>query len=69
MITSPSCPSCQEDDDTSEHFLGRCPAFTRLCMQFFNVSSCPLAYLISVFPPRTILAYASATDRELTKRF
>ena len=69
MITSPTCPSCQEDDDTSEHFLGRCPAFTRLRMQFFNVSSCPLAYLISVFPPRTILAYASATDRELTKRF
>ena len=67
IISSPLCPACREEAETTEHFLCLCPALSCLRQTHFGISSMPISYLASTFSPSSIIAYVRKSGRSLDR--
>ena len=58
-----TCPLCQVDDETVSHFLGQCPALSRIRVEYFDTYYCSATDIFDRFSLRRIISYAHRTKR------
>ena len=61
-------PICQADDETVSHFLGQCPALSRVRFEYFGTYYCSATDVFERFSSRKIVSYAHRTKRRNLKR-
>ena len=45
-VQSPLCPKCQEAEDTSQHYVGECPAYLQTRISHFGYHKIELTDLV-----------------------
>ena len=64
---SPLCLACNESNETSEHLLCLCPAFSILRIRHFGFAEAPISLLAAIFGPTQITNFIRATGRSLER--
>ena len=62
MEDDPICNKCGEDEETSEHFIAKCPAFARQRKQFLGNYFLKTEELVNL-GIKNIMKYADETGR------
>ncbi|MEC9321196.1 MAG: hypothetical protein VX869_03345 [Chloroflexota bacterium] len=62
-IINKTCPFCQEEDETINHFIGKCPQWAALRGQFFNTFYASTSEILDMVNLNKIIQYAKATRR------
>ena len=57
------CPSCDESEETVEHFLGKCPAYATIRNQTLNTFYSNLSDIFNTNTLKQILLFTSSTGR------
>ena len=63
---SPKCAHCPNSQETTEHFLCKCPAYSYLRLTFFNTHLTSINFLTTKFKPSVIISFVKATNRFTT---
>ena len=63
LVDSPMCPHCPSAPETSEHFIGRCPAYSHIRFSVLGTKSASLGTIASLFNPERVLLYIKETGR------
>jgi hypothetical protein len=62
VLNSPTCPKCLEEDETAEHFVCRCPIYSRPRMDIWGAYELQTSELVSL-DIKTILTFVRKTGR------
>ena len=62
QLSSPDCNYCPGEEETSEHFLAKCPGFATIRLRHLGVITSSLEIILS-FKSRNIISYINATGR------
>ena len=62
LVSSPTCPSCELEDESPIHFLTACPTYSLARATYFGNQSPTLSEIFAL-PASVILAYINATGR------
>ena len=62
VIENPICDRCMEEEETTEHFLCRCPFYSKTRHEVFNYLFIPTAK-IKDLKLKDILKFCGKTDR------
>ena len=60
---TPICPSCEDSDETVEHILGKCPAYTTLRREILNTYYGNLRNIFMLNSLNSITEFAHRTGR------
>ena len=63
LVDSPMCPHCPSAPETSEHFVGRCPAYSHIRFSMLGTRSASLGTIASLFNPVNVLHFIKETGR------
>ena len=59
----PFCKHCPGTRETTEHYLGKCPAYSTHRLQVFQHTSLEFKFIIEEFSPKTICKFINLTGR------
>ena len=63
---SPICPKCEEEEETSLHFLAQCPAYAKIRLEVMGRIFIPECQ-VSGIPLKKITKFAQETKRFLSE--
>ena len=62
-VNSSTCPNCDLEEETVEHFLGKCPSTSTIRGEFFHDYFLSINDIFNNFPITTIVNYTIRTNR------
>ena len=63
LVSTKECPQCGADEETVAHFLGQCPAYSRIRGEVFGDYYMSLTDIFQTYSLKTIVKFANKTKR------
>ena len=60
----PFCRFCPSTKETNEHFIGSCPAYSKIRQDIFGKTSITFSDIVTNFPPKSLAKYYKLTGRD-----